>query len=738
MKGQTILIIILIGILKHFGYSQSYRLIRKLNLKNELISSPYKNVLKLYDVAVDEAKGYAYTSGIVTSHIAKIDLQTKKEIASLPLPFPQQLNVIYCNKQNGYLYVATPKTSPVKLYSIHPNTGQNTGIYIYRTFNTDLAYYGNKVFLIDGPYLKILNNVTLTQLDSFPLGMQAGAIEIDTLTNSFYVVSRNLLSGNCVIKEYSLQPPYSLKRTLNIASPEPLGKMILKADTAFLIGKNNLKIISLSSGNVIKSQYWSDSISDAAYSVPANKLFLTDEDGYSQQGQKGSWTKIYIYDINTGTLDSVKRGDKAITLEMYNAQNILIYPNMHSGYVELWNLNTHVTDSIDVGESVDAMTLSPDKNKLFIAKRLGGSKLVIYDKIADTLYEINAGNWPCGVAVDSSLNKLFVLNEFESSVSVFDINTGALTDTIALPVPEARSDAIPTMKIDGINHKLFIAIPEYAKLIKVNTINHTVENVIPIPSFQYNENIHYGIGVIQLLTVPNHNELWMLKKVERKIHIFDVNTMNRTDTLNLNSLWNFSLYFSGNLLEYEPMSDKIFIGNLIFSPTTKTLIGNIPRGKRVLGTNGNIIYTLDVLNDTVKVFEHTSNNYTFLREVSLYKLQGKASPVFSYDNLNNELYISEFNEPILYRYDLDSIVTDTQVKNKTLKVFPNPFTKEIVIENPDNISELKIYNLQGQKVYSKKLSLSPKKQKIDLSFLPDGMYYLQLNDKQAKIIKMQE
>ncbi len=95
------------------------------------------------------------------------------------------------------------------------------------------------------------------------------------------------------------------------------------------------------------------------------------------------------------------------------------------------------------------------------------------------------------------------------------------------------------------------------------------------------------------------------------------------------------------------------------------------------------------------------------------------------------------------KYENDSLscktnyVFDTNMI--TARVYPNPFSDNIIIEN---IKDYKIYSLEdlnGQKVMTGNLT---EKLKIDASSLPAGVYFLtlsgpnELKNQRAKLIKM--
>lgn len=66
-----------------------------------------------------------------------------------------------------------------------------------------------------------------------------------------------------------------------------------------------------------------------------------------------------------------------------------------------------------------------------------------------------------------------------------------------------------------------------------------------------------------------------------------------------------------------------------------------------------------------------------------------------------------------------------------ISVYPNPFTSTIQIESPDGIETgiCKIYNVMGACVMQR--NISGEKLTLDLSFLSDGLYEMEISSKQG-------
>lgn len=82
-------------------------------------------------------------------------------------------------------------------------------------------------------------------------------------------------------------------------------------------------------------------------------------------------------------------------------------------------------------------------------------------------------------------------------------------------------------------------------------------------------------------------------------------------------------------------------------------------------------------------------------------------------------------------YEFQSPLSITDLENSKIKVFPNPVSNFLFIENYEMNDVIKISNSIGQLVYSKNNSTN----KIDFSNFQAGIYFLKLDNNTFKIIK---
>lgn len=82
-------------------------------------------------------------------------------------------------------------------------------------------------------------------------------------------------------------------------------------------------------------------------------------------------------------------------------------------------------------------------------------------------------------------------------------------------------------------------------------------------------------------------------------------------------------------------------------------------------------------------------------------------------------------------YEFESLLTVNNIENSKIKVFPNPVSNILFIQNYQNIDKIEISNSLGQVVYYENNSNT----KIDFSKFQSGIYFLKLDNSTFKIIK---
>ena len=70
----------------------------------------------------------------------------------------------------------------------------------------------------------------------------------------------------------------------------------------------------------------------------------------------------------------------------------------------------------------------------------------------------------------------------------------------------------------------------------------------------------------------------------------------------------------------------------------------------------------------------------------------------------------------------------------TLRIYPNPVEDEAIIESQQDIKSIAIYNMAGAMVQFD-YTIDGNKARVNLSSLPAGIYFANINNSVAKIVK---
>ncbi len=747
---KTFLVFFIMLVLSQLSYSQiqTYRLLDYANIKSRITGNSQHCSVKMYDIAIDQKRGFAYTTPIMNEYIAQINLTTNTQSGSVAYPYTTSFTIsyVYVNPYNGYLLCGNIDASPSTMYIVNPTNSQSLGSYTFNSAQGGIAFdtIRNRIFVGDGAKIKILNGTNLSILDSINVGYTVSSIIFDSLCTRIYVSSRNLIGGNPQIKTINCLSPFSVIRTLVIPTPTVCG--VIAADSGrnrfVLVNPDTIITANMSNGSITMTKRLGSDVSGYEYDERTGKGYFMNSTGYDQQGQGGSWAKMYILDCNSQVLDSAKRGDKTYKALVYEAGNKLVWPDMHSGYVEILNLATNAIDSVHIGVTLDEMDVAPDNNSLYIACRLGGSDIIKYDINTLGTTKFKAGSWPCVVRTDSSLNKVFILNHFQSTISVINSITNTVNATINLPLAEGRQDAIAVMCYDKFLQKIFVSFPEFGNIVKINAVTNAVESTTPIPGYTFNAS-GGGVGIIQLITAPDFNKLFCLDKNSRRVKVFNTSTM-AVDSFAIAAQWNDTISaFEENCMYYDSLSNRLFVGNIIVNAGNNAILGKITGLGKVVGINQakNKMYGMIVSNDSLRMSEHNiSSPYSRTAIRVLYKKRF-TGPIVYYDKIRNDLFINELQSGILRHYDLDSIVnfisnissTGEIPKQYTLSQnYPNPFnpTTRISFTIPKNsFVNLTVYDMMGravQELVSSEMNGGDYTFEFNAASLSSGIYFYRM------------
>ena len=95
---------------------------------------------------------------------------------------------------------------------------------------------------------------------------------------------------------------------------------------------------------------------------------------------------------------------------------------------------------------------------------------------------------------------------------------------------------------------------------------------------------------------------------------------------------------------------------------------------------------------------------------------------------------SDIQIPIaeIRKVTFDEILANAETAAKNIGIFPNPANNSFTVSGINEVQQLKIYSIDGRLVKQEAVSCS---QSIDISELPQGLYYVNINKLNFKLIK---
>lgn len=163
----------------------------------------------------------------------------------------------------------------------------------------------------------------------------------------------------------------------------------------------------------------------------------------------------------------------------------------------------------------------------------------------------------------------------------------------------------------------------------------------------------------------------------------------------------------------------------------------------VLKNNTTSQKTSFLLNTDCRTWENTANitatvdlsalpvgNYTSFLHLPDSESTIASNPKYAIRFANNNVWdATEGMNNLLQTVSITSLSTNT-FENIEVTIFPNPSNEIITVTSKETITKMQLYNAIGQKVFVKASGNS-----IDISFLPNGNYFLHIETNNGKVVK---
>lgn len=260
--------------------------------------------------------------------------------------------------------------------------------------------------------------------------------------------------------------------------------------------------------------------------------------------------------------------------------------------------------------------------------------VILIDTASDTTTAVPVGNAPLWVAVNPVTNKAYVINAYDTKVSVVDGGTRAVVASIPVPYLDGAS----AIAINPVTDKIYVAASDENEIIAIDgATNETT--VVPVGNYPYSIAVN-----------PVTNKIYVVNEDGGTLSVLDGDTNAVTSTLNIPSGFAQVVVVNPNTNTlYMPASASgnsgaalLVINGATNQTSTITLsTSGAPSSQIGINLQTNRIYTDwqegsggNVTNFTA-VIDGTTNKLVGLTTVPL-----SAGVITTVDQLSNQVYAS--------------------------------------------------------------------------------------------------
>ncbi len=354
--------------------------------------------------------------------------------------------------------------------------------------------------------------------------------------------------------------------------------------------------------------------------------------------------------------------------------------------------------------------------------------LIIHDNYAyvtaeDSITKFDIDSYQKVASVyESNLHRLFYHEGFLFVSRRSDIN-GAPADGIYLKIYNAENLTL-VAAVEGISSDASgIIVAQDTAYVAVPGDWQATEGkfaVIDLGTYSLEREMNFGTEAVGIYDMFTDGE-----------KIFTINKSPYGATTGSITTYNVgSASFSTNVINHVVGKGVSLEGNILylgldFGIGSYDIVSNQVLLNTIVPDPGSLIYIFiaDAAFDNInQLFYVTITNYFSMGEGKIFDMTGNETGTFEAD-------VSA--EAIDIDYRINDFVYTNPVSN--VKVFPNPFFGEIQIQGA-SFSDLRVRNIQGQTVYEN-MNDESFDNKIDLSGLKDGIYFLELNINSNILVK---
>ncbi len=552
------------------------------------------NVLKIFSATADSTRNRVYVSGILTPHIAVMDGATEQWIGTIDTKMSgYSYKYLYNDAVANYLYVVD--TEHKELRRIDLGTNAIAGPVTINGGITPACTDSKRgyIYLASGtsPYLSAYDGKTLTQVwTSDSMGIGTGEMIYDPASDVLFVL--DVASQATQRPIYRFNPEtQQISSTISYSVPSGDRSRRLLRDTEsgrFIVSTYRNILVLNSDGSAYKTiavptDY---EIENMLYDQVHKRIVVLSVKKAASGEAAGVSGRMSVYNPDTGeTTATIDFGKKPHQMCLNSATNKIYVPNGDAGTV--WQISTDSYSSataMRLGDSLEQIVAADNGASLYMNSRLGGSYLLNLNPDSGVFETFESGIWPVPIRTDAAGERLFILNAWDSTLSVYTLKpTRTLQATIPIGLSKGTTDRLPDLAIDSTHRLAYIAYPEFGKIAVVSWEQMSNTKTITLDGFATGD-AEQGPGNLQLAVNEADNLLFVFWKNERKLNVFNIaNNYAKTD-VDISALdWKKVQNGQGtDTLFFDSEKKKLFLGPFELSASTGSPTGkNLDHGQQI-------------------------------------------------------------------------------------------------------------------------------------------------------------
>ncbi len=505
--------------------------VRRVNLIAELGRELPENTLKLFWAAVDPAARRLYVSGILTPHLAVMDLDTRRWIATIDSGLPRGYTYLYAEPQRRLLFVHASSTG--RLLRVDPEAGAvGPEARVPSSSGTVVCDGGRGLVYLatpEAPTLRAFREDTLELAwSSDAVSPGAGQPVLEPGSGDLYLLDLARTGPEGRIERFD-PDTRTVVGTVTFELPagqrarrlllDPVGHRLVVG-----VGADEVRTLAM------------DGTALGSYRVPAGlelermeldatrgRLLLVTLERPEGDLVAGVGGHLLVVDLDTLSLErDIPVGRKPRAIAIDPTTGVAWLPNGDASTVWAVDPGTGEVTGYRLGDSAEELVALEGGRRLVTESRLGGSYLMAWDTARRELETFTTGTWPVPVRAVPGLGLLVVLNAWDGTLSVLaEDDLRHPLATIPLDLPPGTTDRLPGLAVDPVRELAFAAYPEHGAIAVADLAALAADGVLAVPGAETGEG-EGGPGQLLVAADPAADRLLAVEPLRGRVTVFSI------------------------------------------------------------------------------------------------------------------------------------------------------------------------------------------------------------------------